>query len=189
MPVSVSARRVSCSGWEEERKLKDLVGGFLCVAGLSLVLVSGCGVVRQGEDSSSAAGQGQQAAPETIEELPSAVDGTAFEGEYVWDDIPLYPGAVEVEKGEYWLVPSEARAFSDVEWLYYRLPATVIVGDVSLFYTTTMEELGWLEQLWYQEAQDTAVLEFRRNMRSDGLHLWVQARGEYTVFSLMRGWR
>ncbi len=133
------------------------------------------------ETPSDAAGEPEPAGTEP--------EGPSFAGDYVWDDIPVYPGAVEVGKGEYWLVPSEARAFTDVEWLYYRLPATVIVGDVSLFYMTTMEELGWLNQLWYQEAQDTAVMEFRRNMRSDGLHVWIQARGEYTVFSLMRGWR
>jgi len=162
--------------------------------------MAGCGPADESEASSPASGQSEQeaeetteespSAEETVEELPSAVEETAaFEGEFAWGDIPVYPGAVEVEKGEDWWVPSEARAFSDVEWLYYRLPDTVIVGDVSLFYKLTMEEMDWLNQLWYQEAQDTAVMEFRRNMRSDGLHIWIQAKGEYTVFSLMRGWR
>lgn len=127
--------------------------------------------------------------PEEQEPADTEPEGPSFAGDYAWGDIPVYPGAIEVEKGEDWWIPSEARAFSDVEWLYYRLPATVIVGDVSLFYKLTMEEMGWLDQLWYQEAQDTAVMEFRRNMRSDGLHIWIQAKGEYTVFSLMRGWR
>ena len=173
--------------------MRVLVLSSIRVLFLALLAVGIVGCASAGENPPAQENPGETETPSEAAGEPEPVDteseGPPFAGDYVWGDIPVYPGAVEVEKGEYWLVPSEARAFTDVEWLYYRLPATVTVGDVSLFYTTTMEELGWLEQLWYQEAQDTAVMEFRRNMRSDGLHVWIQAKGEHTVFSLMRGWR
>ena len=106
-------------------------------------------------------------------------------GELNWDDMPVYAGASQTDKGN-WVLPPEDKDWLRVEWRYYRFADTVNSVDmVSMFYRNEMPKNGWHENAWL-DIQETSWGAFSKNDDRDDAIIWISSEEGHTVFALMR---
>jgi len=112
--------------------------------------------------------------------------GTTSPGaELNWDDMPIFAGASQVDKGN-WALPPENKDWLKVEWRYYRLDETFTsIAEVTMFYRNEMPKNGWQENAW-MDIQETSWGAFSKNNDRDDAIVWISTDGDYTVFALMR---
>ena len=138
---------------------------------LALIMVLSCiSLVACGDDKENGApppSDGGEARP------PSIV---------TWEDIPLYPGAEQAQKGS-WAIPPEQGEWSNVEWRYYETGAST--DEVASFYKSQMPGNGWEEMMW-MEAQGVAWAYYTKNGEENGAMFWVSSDEGKTFFALMR---
>lgn len=114
-----------------------------------------------------------------VGETPPSVAGLT------WDDIPIYAGAEQIQKGN-WAMPPAQGDWSKVEWRYYRMNDEVNdVGMVTMFYKMEMQKNGW-QEIERTETQDMSWGYYSKNNEQDGAIVWVGSDERNTVFALMR---
>ena len=99
-----------------------------------------------------------------------------------WNDIPLYSGAEQVQKGS-WAIPPEQGEWAKVEWRYYETGDSV--DDVAAFYKSQMPGQGWQEVVW-MEAEGVVWGYYSKNDEADGAMFWCGSEEGETFFALMR---
>lgn len=105
-----------------------------------------------------------------------------------WDDIPIYAGAEQIQKGN-WAIPPAQGDWSKVEWRYYRMNDEVNdVGMVTMFYKMEMPKNGW-QEIERLETQDMSWSYYSKNNEQDVAIVWVGSDERNTVFALMRAAR
>jgi hypothetical protein len=151
--------------WEGEGALKKKAISLL------LVLVLGCiGLVACGGGEGSSGG----AAPPEEEGTPPSGGG------FTWNDMPVYPGANQVQKGS-WSMPPAEGDYSKVEWRYYETGDSM--STVASYYRSQMPAKGWQEMGWMgMEAGGY----YSKNNEQDGAMIWVGSDEGETFLSLMR---
>jgi hypothetical protein len=102
-----------------------------------------------------------------------------------WDDMPIYSGADQIQKGS-WAIPAEDDQYSEAEWRYYETGDDT--SDVSAFYKSKMTANGWEEMMW-MEAEGMAWGYYSKNNEDDGAMFWCSVEDGHTVFALMRASR
>jgi len=112
--------------------------------------------------------------------------GATSPGEEInWDDMPVFAGASQVNKGN-WALPPEDKDWLRVEWRYYKLDETFTsVAEVTMFYRNEMPKNGWQENAWV-ELKNTNWGAFSKNDDRDDAIIWISSEDGYTVFALMR---
>ena len=110
--------------------------------------------------------------------VPEATSG----GGLTWDDIPVYAGADQVQKGS-WAIPPAEGDWARVEWRYYETSGNV--SAVTGFYKSQMPAKGWQEAAWV-EVQDMGWGLYNKNDEKDAAMVWVGSEEGKTFFALMR---
>ena len=113
-------------------------------------------------------------------------DGTTSPGVVInWDDMPLYAGASQVDKGN-WTLPPEIGDWAALEWRYYKFDDTVnSVEMVTMFYRNEMPKNGWTENVWMETA-GASWGAFSKNGERDNAIIWISTEEGHTIFALMR---
>lgn len=125
----------------------------------------------------------EETAEETTDE-PTETPAPAQPGDLTWNDMPVYSGASQIQKGS-WAIPAEQGEWSKVEWRYYE------TGDstdaVASYYKAQMLNKGWSEMMW-MEAEGIAWAYYTKNSEKDGAMFWctVDEDEGKTIFAVMR---
>jgi hypothetical protein len=104
-------------------------------------------------------------------------------GGVTWNDMPVYPGANQVEEMSWTMPLEEEEEWSKVEWRYYETRASV--SEVAAFYKSQMPGKGWQDQGW----MDMVEIQwgyYTKNHEQDVAMIWLSSEEGKTVFSLMR---
>ena len=160
-----------------------------------LLILAGCiGMIACGEpddepEMSTPGGQEEEEAPPPTDEEEEEEEEEEDEapppsgGGFTWNDMPVYPGAKQIQKGS-WSIPPQEGEWSKTEWRYYESNASV--GTIVDYYKSEMTENGW-ENLMWMEMEEVSWAMYHKNNEQDGAMIWVAADNGDTVFSLMRG--
>ena len=148
-----------------------------------IVALSCIGLVACGGDNGNGAEPTDTATPTTTPTATTTPTTTPSSG-LTWEDIPLYSGASQVQKGS-WALPAEQGEWSKVEWRYYETNDST--DDVASFYKSNMPGKGWDEMMW-MEAEGIAWAYYTKNSEKDGAMFWCSLDEEEnkTLFALMR---
>jgi len=106
----------------------------------------------------------------------------ASSGGLTWNDMPVYSGAKQVQKGS-WSIPANEGDYSKVEWRYYE--ASGSAADVVSYYKSKMPGNGWTETAW-MEMGTTAWGMYNKNSEKDAAMVWIMAEDGKTILSMMR---
>jgi len=103
-------------------------------------------------------------------------------GGLTWNDMPVYPGVNQVQKGA-WSIPPEEGEWSRVEWRYYETGDSV--STVAAFYKSQMPGKGWEETFW-MEMDEMRWGYYSKNNEQDAAMVWVGSDEGKTFIALMR---
>ena len=106
-------------------------------------------------------------------------------GELVWDDIPIYATAEQVQKGS-WAIPQDQGNLSQVEWRYFELDDAHDVDMVTRFYKMEMPKNGWQEMSW-MEMEEMNWGSYSKNNEENVAMLWIGAQDDKTIIAIMKG--
>ena len=122
--------------------------------------------------------------PSNGEATPPSNGGTIppSGGGLTWNDMPVYSGANQVQKGS-WSIPPEEGEWSKVEWHYYETGDSV--SAVASFYKSQMPTKGWQETMW-MEMEEMSWGYYSKNNEQDGAMVWVGSDEGGTFLALMR---
>ncbi len=160
------------------KRLTALV--LIVIMALSCISLVACG---NGGDTPVSPAPEQAATPEEATTPEEAIPKiTVPSGNSFWSNIPIYPGANEVQKLS-WAIPPAEGDFSRVEWHYYE------TGDqmtaVSAFYKGEMVSSGWQEMGWTEMPEMNWGM-YTKNNEEDAAMIWVATEEGKTMFALMR---
>jgi hypothetical protein len=168
-----------CTVKEGEYSVKKVA----LIMSILIITLSCVGLVACGGGDGNGNGNGAKpTATATPTTTPTST--SAPSGGLTWDDIPLYSGASQVQKGS-WAIPAEQGEWSKVEWRYYETGDST--DDVASFYKSSMPGKGWDEMMW-MEAEGIAWAYYTKNNEKDGAMFWCSLDEEEnkTLFALMR---
>lgn len=148
---------------------------------LVVVMMLGCvGLVACGGEEGVTTPPPEEAAPPPPEEEAPPPPPPA--GGLTWNDMPVYPGVNQVQKGA-WSIPPEEGEWSRVEWRYYETGDSV--STVVAFYKSQMPGNGWEETFW-MEMDEMRWGYYSKNNEQDAAMVWVGSDEGKTFVALMR---
>ena len=149
---------------------------LVIILALSVVCFSACG---NGDESKEIEEPSATEPAEAPEKEPAKESST---GGISWNDMPVYSGAKQVQKGS-WSIPAAEGDYSKVEWRYYESgDNTETIAD---FYKTKMPDNGWEEMGW-MEVPDMSWGLYSKNNEEDEAMVWVALDDGDTVIAMMR---
>lgn len=108
---------------------------------------------------------------------------TTANGSDLWADMPVYPGASQIQKGN-WSIPlADDSEFSKFEWRYYE--ASGSIESISDFYNTEMKARGWEIVAWMDMGQISYGM-FNKNNENDAAMVWISLEEGKTVIATWR---
>ena len=110
---------------------------------------------------------------------PAIVPST---GGLTWNDMPVYPGAKQVQKGS-WSIPPTEGDYSKVEWRYYESGDNL--DTIATSYKTQMPARGWEEMGW-MEVPEMRWGIYNKNNENDAAMVWIASDDGKSVIALMR---
>jgi hypothetical protein len=144
---------------------------------LAVLLIMCIGLVACGGNNEGTATQ--EPAKTTAASTKTTV---ASSGGLTWNDMPVYSGAKETQKGS-WSIPANEGDYSKVEWRYYEVSGSM--ADIVSYYKSKMPGNGWTETAW-MEMGTTAWGMYNKNSEKDASMVWIMAEGGKTILSMMR---
>jgi hypothetical protein len=108
---------------------------------------------------------------------------TAASSGSLWNDMPVYSNASQIQKGSWAIPPADDSDYSKFEWRYYETNASL--SEVSDFYTEQMEAKGWEQQGWMETPQMNWGM-FNKNNENDAAMVWITSEEGKTVVALWR---
>jgi len=103
-------------------------------------------------------------------------------GGLTWNDMPIYSGAKQVQKGS-WSIPPAEGDYSKVEWRYYESGDNI--GNVASFYKGKMPGQGWEEMGWMETPEMNWGM-YNKNNEQDAAMVWIGSDDGKTFIALMR---
>jgi hypothetical protein len=104
-------------------------------------------------------------------------------GSGLWNDMPVYSGASEIQKGS-WAIPPTEGDYSKFEWRYFETSDSS--EAVANFYKGQMPGKGWQQQGW-MDTPEVSWGFFNKNDENDSAMIWITAEDSKTVFATWRG--
>ena len=147
------------------------------ILALSLVSFSACGGGDENEETPTPSSAEPAETPE--KEEPEKTSST---GGLNWNDMPVYSGAKQIQKGS-WAIPADEGEYSKVEWRYYESKDSL--ETISAFYKDKMPDKGWEEMGW-MEVPDMSWGLFNKNNEKDAAMVWVALDDGNSVIAMMR---
>jgi len=127
-----------------------------------------------------ACGGGEEEAPTPS---PTSEPATTPSGSgLTWNDMPVYSGTGQVQKGS-WSIPPAEGEWLKVEWRYYETSDSI--NAVATFYKSQMPGNGWQETMW-MEIQEMSWGIYNKNDEQDAAMVWIGSEEGKTFFALMR---
>jgi hypothetical protein len=155
---------------------------FVVIAVLALVLVGACGGNDEEETTAATTTATTAPATTTTSAPPTTQPSNGGNGELTWNDMPIYGGADQIQKGS-WSIPADEGDYSKVEWRYYETGDSI--DDVVDFYKDKMPDNGWTEMMW-MDVMEAAWGFYTKNNEKDGAYVWMMEEDGDTVIALMR---
>jgi len=118
----------------------------------------------------------------TTPALVTTTAPAAAAGGLTWNDMPVYSGAGQIQKGS-WSIPPAEGDYSKMEWRYYETNDSL--DKVASFYKSQMPDKGWEEQGWV-EVQEMNWSMYVKNNENDAAMIWVSSQDGKTVIALWR---
>lgn len=157
---------------------------FTVIAVLALVIVGACGGDAGEEETTATTTAATTTTTTSTTTAPQTTQpSNGGDGGLSWNDMPIYPGADQIQKGS-WSIPAEEGEYSKVEWRYYETGDDL--DDVVDFYKDKMPDNGWEEMGWF-DMQEMAWGLYVKNNEKDAAYVWMMEEEGQTVVALMRG--
>lgn len=150
---------------------------------LVVVLVLGCvGLFACGDKESETTQEPSQTSstpstPSPTETTPSPAGGLT------WNDMPVYSGANQIQKGS-WAIPPAEGDYSKFEWRYYETKDNL--DNVAAFYKGQMSVKGWGEEMWMEASQQMYWGMYTKNGEKDAAMVWGSFQDGKTVIAMWR---
>lgn len=110
---------------------------------------------------------------------------TSSSGSLTWNDMPVYSGADQVQKGS-WTIPPAEGDYSRMEWRYYETGDSL--EKVSAYYKAQMPKQGWQEMGW-MEVQNMNWGMYNKNDENDAAMIWMSSEDNQTIIAMWRASR
>jgi hypothetical protein len=150
---------------------------------LVMILLAGCvGLVACGTKKGGETETPTSTPTPTPTTTPTSTT-TPSGGGLTWNDMPIYSGAGQIQKGS-WSIPPAEGDYSKFEWRYYEVKDSL--DKVAAFYKSQMPAKGWEEQAW-MEVQEVNWGMYNKNDEKDAAMVWVSSQEGKTVIALWRG--
>ena len=157
--------------------MKRIISIFLAATLIiSCIIFAACGGGENTETTSPPSGE--QLNEQKQGEEKASTSGSSL----TWNDIPIYSGAKQVQKGS-WSVPPADEDYSKVEWRYYEVSDSL--EDIASFYRSNMPGKGWEEMGWMEKAKMEWGM-YSKNNEQDAAMIWIgDAEGD-AFLAIMR---
>jgi len=166
----------------------------LCIlAFVAFLGLSGCGVKEVISTVSAvknvATGGGTAtlpASPSTTSQRTTSTQTTQVSGgSFNWGDIPLYPGANQLQKASFVAPPTAGDSeYAKVEWRYFETGDEI--EKVAEFYKKQMPDRGWEEKGWIEVLQMNTGT-YTKNDENDVAMVWLSSQEGKTIIAIWRG--
>ena len=150
---------------------------------LTVVLLLGCiGLIACGEKDGGATQEPAQTPSSPSTSSPTQIAPSTIGG-LTWNDMPIYSGASQIQKGS-WAIPPAEGDYSKFEWRYYEVKDSL--DKIAAFYRSQMPNKGWEEKGW-MEVQQMNWGMYTKNDEKDAAMVWINSEEGKTVVALWRG--
>lgn len=166
---------------------KLIISVILVMAVLICAGLVGCGDKTETTGTTQATQTTQtsqsQTIPATTSTSAATQTTTTASGSDFWADMPVYPGASQIQKGNWSIPPADDSEYSKFEWRYYEVSASL--EDISNFYNTEMKKKGWEIVAWMDMGQMSYGM-FNKNNENDAAMVWINSEESKTVIATWR---
>ncbi len=146
---------------------------IMLIGGVSLIA---CGEKESGTTQEPTQTPSSPSVPSPTQTTPSPVGGLT------WNDMPIYSGAAQIQKGS-WAIPPAEGDYSRFEWRYYETNDSL--DKVAAFYRSQMPAKGWKEMGWMEVPEMNWGM-YNKNDEKDAAMIWVNFQDGKTVVALWR---
>ncbi len=158
------------------KKLISISLVFVLLTGL--LSLAACGSKSNNETKTTTA-----ASTKTTEKTTAKTTTDSSSGGLTWNDMPVYSGAGQVQKGTWSIPPSDDADYGKFEWRYYESSASM--SDVAAFYRSQMPGKGWEEKGWMEMGEVSWGM-YNKNNENDAAMVWVSNQEGKTAIALWR---
>lgn len=144
-----------------------------------LVLIAGCISLAACGSKSDNGTKTTTAAIKTTEKTTTASSGSGL----TWNDMPVYSGAGQIQKGTWSIPPADDADYAEYEWRYYESSASQ--ADVAAYYKSQMPGKGWGQQAWMDMGEVSWGM-YYKNDEKDAAMVWVSNQDGKTAIALWR---
>ncbi len=153
---------------------------------ISLAVLTACGSGNSSENTkatgTTAPVTTSTAAAVTVSEV-SRTSETKTSGKVNWDDMPIYGGMSQIQKGS-WSIPADQdEDYSTFVWRYFETGDDA--GKIAEFYKNEMPSKGWKNQGW-MDIQTSSWGMFVKNNENDAAMVWISSESDTTNIALWR---
>ena len=156
---------------------------FVVITLLGSIGLTGCG-------SNTSTVTSQQTTQTSVSQTTSATSEThattTVDYSNLWADMPVYPGANQIQKGSWAVPPADDSEYAKFEWRYYETTASV--GEVSGFYDAKMSSNGWETMAWMEMGEVNWGM-YNKNSENDAAMVWISSDEGKTVIAMWRATR
>lgn len=163
-------------------KMKRIALILMVISVIALIGLGACGG-NGGDDETTT--QTTEATTTEQTTTTESSNGGGGGGGLTWNDMPIYGGADQIQKGS-WSIPADEGGYSEVEWRYYETGDDV--EDVIAFYKDKMPDNGWgqIDVMGWMETEGMAWGMYMKNNEADAAMIWMMEEDGDTVIALMR---
>jgi hypothetical protein len=159
--------------------VKKLISVFIMfVLLIGCIALAACGSKDNGEEKTTTA-----ASTKTTAKTTEKTTTSSSSGGLTWNDMPVYSGAGQVQKGTWSVPPSDDEEYAKFEWRYYESSASV--SEVAAFYRSQMPGKGWEEKGW-MEAGEMSWGMYNKNNENDAAIVSISGQDGKTAIALWR---
>jgi len=156
------------------KKLSSLLLALILV--VSVISLSACGGGEESNEIQTPSTSEPAKAPEKETATTPSTESLS------WNDMPIYSGAKQVQKGS-WSIPPSEGDYSKVEWRYYESGDDL--DTIAAFYKSQMPAKGWEEMGWMEVLEMSWGL-YNKNDENDTAMVWMALDEGKGIIALMR---
>lgn len=160
---------------------KLIISVILIMAVLVCAGLAGCGNKTETTGTTQTTQTTQSQTTTTTTKTTQAT--TTSDSASFWADMPVYPGASQIQKGNWSIPPADDSEYSKFEWRYYEVSASL--ENISDFYNTEMKKKGWEIVAWMDMGQMSYGM-FNKNNENDAAMVWINSEESQTVIATWR---
>jgi hypothetical protein len=152
---------------------------LISISVLLVLLAGGLNLTACGSKNDGGTKTTTTAATKTTEKTTTV----SSSGGLTWNDMPIYSGAGQIQKGTWSIPPADDAEYAKFEWRYYESSASQ--EDVAAYYKSQMPGKGWEEKGWMDMGEVSWSM-YNKNNEKDAAMVWISNQEGKTAIALWR---